>query len=219
MARPGEDLQWLVRVIERATHDSNVLVESPKRLRDKDTGRLREHDVVLIFTQRHHEILMALECRDRSRKVGVNSVEEFHSKCGGTGVHSGVIVSSTGFTQTALEKAARYNIGCLSLEQAERLDWCLAPGVVVSHRHVKHVHVHALPERQVGASAKLYTNNGTLVGEDEVRQIGFQCLGDHPPPTDGPVTKRFVDRAPAFYVVDENGESGRCPEARSHHDL
>jgi hypothetical protein len=83
----------VARAGDRASnHDSNVLVESPKRLRDKDTGRLREHDVVLIFTQRHHEILMALECRDRS------------------------------------------------------------------------------------------------------------------PPTDGPVTKRFVDRAPAFYVVDENGD-------------
>jgi hypothetical protein len=31
MAKPGEDLQRLVRLIERATHhDGNVLVESPQ---------------------------------------------------------------------------------------------------------------------------------------------------------------------------------------------
>ena len=41
MARPGEDLQWLVRVIERATHDSNVLVESPATGRATPTSRGR----------------------------------------------------------------------------------------------------------------------------------------------------------------------------------
>jgi Restriction endonuclease len=183
MARPGEDLQRLVRVIERATHnDGNVLVESPKRLRDKVTGRLREHDVVLTFTQRHHKILMALECKDRSRKVGVNSIEEFHSKCRDTGVHRGIMVSSTGFTRGALEKAANYyNIGCFSLEQAERLDWCQAPAVEVSHRRIIHVHLNAAAERHVGAGAKLYANDGTPIGPDEVMSIGRNCLKDPSP--------------------------------------
>jgi Restriction endonuclease len=215
LQRPGQDLQRLVRVIERATHhDGNVLVESSKRLRDKVTGRLREHDVVLTFTQRHHKILVALECRDRSRKVGVNSVEEFHSKCRDTGVHRGIIVSSIGFTRTALEKAAHYDIGCLSLDQAARLDWCLAPGIEVSHLRMIHVHLRAEVEREVGANAKLYANDGTLIGPTEMGGIGRHCLkggiGRHclkgrSPPTDGPVTRRFVDPAPAFYFVDGDG--------------
>jgi predicted helicase len=96
MVKPGEDLQRLVRLIERATHhDGNVLVESPKRLPDKDTGRLREHDLVLTFTQRHHKIVVALECRDQSRKVGVPDVEAFHAKCLRTGIDRGIMVSST----------------------------------------------------------------------------------------------------------------------------
>jgi hypothetical protein len=209
MARPGENLQRLVRVIERATHDDgSVLVECPKLLPDQVTGRPREHDVVLTFTQRHHKIILVLECRDRSRKVGVNAIEEFRSKCEDTGVHRGIIVSSTGFTRDALEKAgtARYNIGCLSLDQAERLDWCLAAGIEVRQRRMMHVHLHALPERQVGAGAVLYTNSGTLVGESQVQQIGRQCLKDFSTPTDGPITRRFVDPAPAFHVVDENGD-------------
>jgi hypothetical protein len=207
MAKPGEDLQRLVRVIERATHDDgNVLVESPKRLPDKDTGRVREHDVVLTFTQRHHQIVVALECRDRSRKVGVPDVEAFQAKCLRTGIDRGIMVSSTGFAQTALVKAASYNIGCFSLEQASHLDWCLAPAIEVSERRIIHVHLGAVAERKVGAGARLYTNNGTLIGENETRQIGCQCLKDPSPPTDGPVTLRFVDPAPAFYVVDENGD-------------
>jgi hypothetical protein len=76
----GRDLQRIVHPIETALRQNpNIKVESPKRLVDKDTGRLREHDVVLTFTEGHHEILCALECRDRSRPVGVPAVEAFHN--------------------------------------------------------------------------------------------------------------------------------------------
>jgi hypothetical protein len=206
MARPGEDLQRLVRVIERVTHDDgNVVVESPKRLPDKDTGQPREHDIVLTFTPHHHKLVMALECRDRSRKVGVPDVEAFYAKCQRTGIDRGIMVSSTGFTRTALTRAASYNIGCLSLDQAERLDWCLAPGVYVSQKRMMHVRLHPVPDRQVGASAKLYANDGTLIGPEEIRSIGRNCLNDAPL-THGPVTQRFVDLAPGFHLIDENGE-------------
>jgi hypothetical protein len=128
--QPGENLQRLVRALEQATNNApNVQVESPKRLRDKDTGQLREHDVVLTFSFSHHSMVMALECRDRSRKVGVPAVEAFRKKCDRTGVHRAIIVSSTGFTKTALKKAEAMEIGCLGLEEADRFNWCQAPGV------------------------------------------------------------------------------------------
>ena len=148
---------------------------------------------------------MALECRDRSRKVGVPSVEAFYAKCQRTGIDRGIIVSSTGFTRTALKKAASYNIGCLSLDQAEHLDWCLAPGVYVSQKRMIHVRLHPVADRQVGAGAKLYANDGTLIGPDEIRSIGRNCMNDAPP-TDGPVIRRFVDPALGFHLIDENGE-------------
>jgi hypothetical protein len=130
MAKPDEDLQRLVWVIERKTRDSNVLVESPKRLPDKDTGRLREHDVVLTYTQPHHKLLVALKCRDRPRKVGVREVEAFHSKCERTRIDRGIMVSSIGigFTPTARKKAASYSIDCLGLDEATMLNWRLVPG-------------------------------------------------------------------------------------------
>ena len=110
MANKGKVLQTLVHAIETAVSGSpNVKVESPKRLRDKDTGRLREHDVVLTFIQAHHEFLLALECRDRSRPVGVPEVEAFHAKCLRTGIGRGLMVSSTGFRNTALTKAELRN--------------------------------------------------------------------------------------------------------------
>jgi hypothetical protein len=123
--RPGENLQRLVRAIEHAiNNDANVLVESPKWLLDKDTGRPREHDVVVTIQQHHHSILLAIECRDRSRKVGVPQVEQFSKKCERTGVHHALMVSAIGFAKTALRKAAQLSIRCLSLEEVDRFDWC-----------------------------------------------------------------------------------------------
>jgi hypothetical protein len=117
---PGEDLQRLAEVIERAIHDDgNVLLESPKRLPDKDTGRLREHDVVLTFMQHHHKFMMALECRDRSRKVGVPDAEAFYAECQRMGIDPGIIVWSTGFTRTALQKAAATTVRACELGDRE----------------------------------------------------------------------------------------------------
>jgi hypothetical protein len=65
--KPGEALQQLVFALERAiTNNPIVRLDSPKRLPDRDTGRLREHDVVLTFNVNHHELIVAMECRDRS---------------------------------------------------------------------------------------------------------------------------------------------------------
>jgi len=76
--RAGRRLEKVVHYIESVVAGSeNVTVESPKRLRDKTTGRLREHDVVVTVRQEHHTLIIALECRERSRPVGVPQVEAF----------------------------------------------------------------------------------------------------------------------------------------------
>jgi predicted helicase len=135
--KPGEQLQRLVETLERVINNaSNVKIESPKRLTDKDTGRLREHDVVLNFSMQHHDMIVALECRDRSRKVGVPEIEAFKNKCDRTGVHKGVVVSSIGFTNTALLKSKMMGIDCFVLNEIERFDWCQAPGLESRSREI-----------------------------------------------------------------------------------
>ena len=84
--KKGRSLEKLVAYLERHLSANDlVTVESPKRLRDKSTGRLREHDVVLTLESGHHTMLVAIECRDRSRPVGVPQLEGFAKK--GLGSH------------------------------------------------------------------------------------------------------------------------------------
>jgi hypothetical protein len=135
--KQGKALEHLVASLEKAlVENPSITVQSPMRLRDRTTGKLREHDVVLEFNEGHHSLLVAIECRDRSRPVGVPQVEGFGAKCQDTGISQGVIVSTTGFYNTARTKAEHLGIRCLDIEEVENFDWLLAPGIRCTTRHL-----------------------------------------------------------------------------------
>lgn len=209
MAKPGQSLQELVRAIERVTNpDPSITVESPKRLRDKDTGRLREHDVVMTITMPSRELIVAIECRDRSRKVDVNQVESFCKKCQCTNVNSGIIVSSRGFYSTAIKKAKAQNISCLSLSAAKSFDWCLALGMTVTEKQLIHTHVHIEVDGKISKNAIIYSDSGIVLDEKMCVKIGMQCMNSRDwsnhteEPRDTMLAMRFTDESPAFYCVD-----------------
>jgi len=145
--KPGRDLEQLVESLERALTTNNcVSIESPCKMKDKVTGNLREHDVVLHIRQSHHCMDLAIECRDRNSKVKVSEVEAFNQKCHDTGVDKGVMVSSKGFDRTVLAKAARYNIRCLTLAEAQNLGWLRTDHVALTTRSLTNVHLHFYPK-------------------------------------------------------------------------
>lgn len=206
--KSGQIFHQLVEAIEKAiNHKPNAKIESPKKMRDKDTGRLREHDVVITFQENHHTILIALECRDRSRPVGVPDVEAFSKKCEKTSINKGIIVSAKGFTKSALKKAASLDIGCLELNDAEKFDWCAAPDLIQYQRVLKHVDLKIILSFIPQVKYILYENNGTEVGIKEGIQIGVNCLNQIPHdeqiPESGEIL--FVDPNPNFYIVAEDG--------------
>lgn len=147
MARKGRSLEILISHLERCLHDkANVMVESPKNLRDRTTGKLREHDVVLTFKHEHHDLIIAIECKDWSKPIGVPQIEAFEAKCRDTGVNRGVIVSRNGFYKTGLKKAKHLNIGCFDINQAKSFDWMLAQGIHFNHRKLLHIDITVIPK-------------------------------------------------------------------------
>jgi len=213
--KPGLRLQQLVQTLERLTASSGVQIESPKFLRDKDTGRLREHDVVLTYRTHHHEIVVALECKDRSRKVGVPDIEAFKSKCNGTGVNRGVIVSSKGFTKTALEKAYKKDLDCFKIEEIDQFDWCQAPGVECREREVVDgPHFRVFPLERV-EDPGLYDVDGNHLDNDRLNDIVSNCFSNRAPEvaaaqdeaaSSSVVGVRFIDPKPSqLYVRNRDG--------------
>ncbi len=76
-------------------------------------------------------------------------MEAFHTKCFDTGINKGVIVSSTGFTRTALKKAQDKGITCLELAKVNSFNWLLAPGIRVRNRCVLNTHWTFIPEKNI----------------------------------------------------------------------
>jgi hypothetical protein len=137
--KSGKPLEELVASIERAlAHNQNVKVQSPALLVDKVTGEHREHDVLITVSGSHHTASIAIECRDRSRRIDVNAVEGFWSKCQDTGVDHGVIVSPKGFSKSALVKAKYRGVRCLQLTEAMSFNWLLTAGLKSQERKVQH---------------------------------------------------------------------------------
>lgn len=171
--RKGRSLEKLVAYLERhfAANDL-VTVESPKRLRDKSTGRLREHDVVLTITSGHHTVLVAVECRDRSRPVGVNQLEGFAKKCQETRIGQGVIVSPVGFTKTAPAKARSLGTRCLSLDQVNVLPWLLCENFELYRTTYVHINFTIIPENDFDKKPdhfSLETDQGENITVDMLR--------------------------------------------------
>ncbi|HEX5646599.1 MAG TPA: restriction endonuclease [Nitrospira sp.] len=145
--KPGKSLEELVASIEHAlAYNEKVSVQSPAFLADRIAGKNREHDVLITVSGSHHVARIAIECRDRSRKITVNDVEGFLIKCQDTGVDQGIVVSPKGFSKSALEKAKHRGIRCLQLTEAKSFNWLLATGIRSRTRKVLHTNWTFFPD-------------------------------------------------------------------------
>lgn len=106
MPRVGRAFENIVHTLEKVLSDSKVSIESPGFLVDRVTNQKREIDVLIRFSQSHHKQLIAIECKDRKIPVGVPDVEAFNTKTRDLKITKAVLVSSSGFRKSAIEKAS-----------------------------------------------------------------------------------------------------------------
>ena len=212
--KPGQRFQEFVAILERAFgHADGVTIHSPYKLRDKDTGRLREHDVVIVRKTHHGETLTAVECKDRGRPVGVDFVEQFSKKNEKTGIHHGIIVSATGFAETAKTKAKALNITCMTLAEAESHPWVGTSFIVSSSRNFLHldIFVGCKPTGGPGPvqpSSPYINDTGDLFTAEAAKDVLHQSLPEeaYAPPFDDVREGRCRVPITGLHVIDANGE-------------
>jgi hypothetical protein len=192
--KDGKALEQLIGIIEQVVAgNENVTVEVDKKLPDKVTGEARQFDVVLTIKQKHHTVVIAIECRDKSRPVGVGQVEEFHAKSQDTDVHVRIIVSTSGFAKSARKKAARYGIRCLDIEEVASFDWLLSPGFrsVVATMHEPEGWTF-FPETEgivQGSNFELLDEEGQLFTPAILRANARRILNEHLPELPSPIER------------------------------
>ncbi len=140
-----EDPDWrqferLVALIESEAGPRGAKVVSPDRIRDIDTGQLREVDASIRFRAGTVDILITIECRKRGRKADDTWIEQLATKRQKIGAAKTIAVTSAGFTESATTSASRYGIELRQLEaiQPEDIDqWFLPHGIVHIFREVE----------------------------------------------------------------------------------
>ena len=140
-------------------------METNVRVKDAD-GDLREHDILLTHTEGLRVTKMAVECKDQGRKIGKKELEAFETKCRDTGIHKGVIVSSSGFAESALRKSRRTNIQCLELAKVESFPWVGVSVFIVVRREFSQIDVHAFAKTAMVLPFRIYSDIGELTMEN-----------------------------------------------------
>lgn len=131
MPKRSNDFQKLVALINGCLHDSRKVEESAL-LRDKTSGAEREVDILVSSEIADVSVNMSIEVRDRARKADVIWVEQMYAKHSHLSTDKLVLVSRSGFTKRALDKAAFYGIEAIALQEAFETDWELAAQMTAS---------------------------------------------------------------------------------------
>jgi hypothetical protein len=140
--RQGIPFQNFVGTIMRTFAGSeNVTVEVGKVIPDDATGRARDFDIYITAKFGPHTMATAIECKDKGRPIDVPAVEAFSKKCQRHGIGRMVMVSSSGFTNTAHEVAKAEHVMLMTLKEAETFDWMPKPVLMTRQKRLGRVHM------------------------------------------------------------------------------
>ena len=118
MAKKGALLEQLVALVQETLKDrSDTTIQTNANVEDDD-NITREIDVLVSSSIQELPIQIAFECKDYSKKaVDIQVVDAFIGKCKHLPqIHKKVIVSTSGFTAKATERAKQEGIVLCSIE-------------------------------------------------------------------------------------------------------
>src|SRR5437764_662447 len=110
MPTAWREFELLVARIEAALSPLGASVKSPERILDLISGNLREVDATISYQVGEGRVLITLECRDRQSVEDNTWIEQLVTKQRSIGATRTIAVSSRGFSEPALRKAAHFGI-------------------------------------------------------------------------------------------------------------
>jgi len=122
MPRRSNEFQQLVCLIENQLADTAIVKESVL-FTDTATKRDVEVDIVIRQTVNSIPICIGIECTSAGRPATVEWVRGIVGKHQTIPVDKTILVSRSGFTRQAIQRAEAENILPLTLEQATNLKW------------------------------------------------------------------------------------------------
>lgn len=101
----------------------DATIERNLRVRGKHAGVFRDVDIAVRTRVAQYELFVAIDCKDYRRPVDVKAVEQFIGLVEDVGANKGAMISASGFTQAAKNRASDAGIDLHRLIDAEAHDW------------------------------------------------------------------------------------------------
>jgi hypothetical protein len=126
MTIASREFEELVTRIEAAVAPIGAIVKSPDRIKPKHGRRAREIDASIRYKVGSAEVLVTVECRERSRQADVTWIEQLATKRSLIGASLTIAVSSRGFSDDAVAVAKQHDIQLRLIQEItnqEIIDW------------------------------------------------------------------------------------------------
>ncbi len=122
MPKRSNDFQKLIYLIHHQLAKDAVVTES-KLLLDRAANVNREVDIVIEKQVGEYKITISIECQGRGRVANVEWVEQMITKHQTLPTDKLILVSQSGFTETAKKKAKALGIETMALDRAIQTNW------------------------------------------------------------------------------------------------
>ena len=122
MPKRSNTFQKVIALINQQLAERAEVVESAL-LSDSITGDPREVDVLITASIAGYATRLAVECIDWKRKADVTWIEKMFQKHQSLPTDKLILVSRSGFSSSAIQKAEFFNITTLTLEDAIEQNW------------------------------------------------------------------------------------------------
>lgn len=124
MPQRTDPFQRMIALLNATLAGQASVVESAM-LRDQVTQEEREVDVLITTKVANYKIAMGIEVVSAGRPAGTPWVERMRAKHDNLAIDKLILVSKSGFTKPAIEKARFYGIETLTVQQAAETEWPL----------------------------------------------------------------------------------------------
>lgn len=112
------ELERIVYLINKALSNELEISILKNHILYNSSGSAREFDVILTTQINQIPVTIAIECKSNNRKIQVDKIEAFNSKCDRIpSINKKVFVSSKGFQKDAILAAKHFDIELLTLEE------------------------------------------------------------------------------------------------------
>jgi hypothetical protein len=120
--KTGKQFERLVADIQESLHSVAEVLPN-QWLPDVYTGQRRQIDILLRLADGPTTILVMIEVRDHDRRVDSPYIEQVNDKRRAVRADKAIVVSRSGFTRPAVEKARHLSIQTLTYATAAAHDW------------------------------------------------------------------------------------------------